>query len=464
MRKVSGALIVHAAAAVLSLSSTLPAVAGGDSGEDGGCCASLDARVQALEATTARKGNRFLSVEVSGLINEAVLGWDDGGERNAYVVTNDNARSRLRFVGSAEIARGWQAGFRLEAGVRSANSKLVSQLGVTDRNNDKLDIRESVWFVKSDRFGTGFIGTTFPSFTNIADANLTQTDWFAKYGGVENTGLSMFLRSANNGRLSRTITWRRMIGAGGDQPDESQRGFTLIKYMSPTWNGFTAGASLVGDDFWDVSLRYRGNVGDVAVAAGIGYLNLVPGSRSKGVCALTLFVSGEDATKCNQLYGSFSVLHQPTGLFLNFGSGLTVQGLLDDTRRFDGTGVDDSELFWAGQAGIERRFNALGKTTLYGELYRYSGGAPTGLPVLPGDALNPTGLGTWTVWQSDMTAVGGGIAQGIDAAAMILYLAYRHVEGDVTLRQLQGLTASGPLAGAPIDDLDLVLGGAIVNF
>jgi hypothetical protein len=40
----------------------------------------------------------------------------------------------------------------------------------------------------------------------------------------------------------------------------------------------------------------------------------------------------------------------------------------------------------------------------------------------------------------------------------------RRVSGDVTLRQLQGDAATGPIAGAPIDDLDLVLAGAIVNF
>jgi hypothetical protein len=43
-------------------------------------------------------------------------------------------------------------------------------------------------------------------------------------------------------------------------------------------------------------------------------------------------------------------------------------------------------------------------------------------------------------------------------------LSYRHVSGDVTLRQLSGLAATGPIAGVPIDDLDLVLTGAIINF
>ena len=59
---------------------------------------------------------------------------------------------------------------------------------------------------------------------------------------------------------------------------------------------------------------------------------------------------------------------------------------------------------------------------------------------------------------------GGGIAQGIDAAAMILYLYYRHASGELNLRQLDGFTATGSIANAPIDDLDLLMSGAVIRF
>src|SRR5262249_17535177 len=81
----------------------------GDLGGD--CCADLEERVAELEATTARKGNRKVKLEVSGHINEAVMFWDDGRESNAYVVTNDNSRSRFRFKGEAKIEDDWKAGF-----------------------------------------------------------------------------------------------------------------------------------------------------------------------------------------------------------------------------------------------------------------------------------------------------------------------------------------------------------------
>ena len=460
MRNQRGSWAALATAAMLVLSGA-PSAGAASPGAD--CCADLESRIAELEATVARKGNRNVALQVSGLINQALLGWDDGTASNAFVVTNDNARTRLRFVGAADIDADLQAGYRLEVGVRAANSKLVNQFSRPD-GRGTLDIRESVWFLKSKRNGTFYLGTTFPSFTNVADSNVTQTDWFAKYGGVENTGLSMFLRSSGNGELSRTLTWRRIIGAGGDQPGETQRGFELLKYVSPTWNGFTLAGSWVADDFWDTTVRYRGEIRGFDIAAAVGYLDLTPGSRSRNVCALDRFATTGDAAKCRQAGGSVSVLHEATGLFVNLGAGLTLDGLLQDTPRFVGTSVADGELFWSGQVGIEKRINALGKSTIYGEFYVYDGGAPTGLLVGPGDALNPTGLDTWTVWQSDMNSIGGGLAQGIDAASMILYLSYRHVSGDVTLRQLNGLAATGPIAGVPIDDLDLVLTGAIINF
>ncbi|MFA5952941.1 MAG: hypothetical protein WC807_22015, partial [Hyphomicrobium sp.] len=48
----------------------------------GNCCADLDERIAELEATTARKGNRKVSLTISGWVNEAVFFWDDGVERH----------------------------------------------------------------------------------------------------------------------------------------------------------------------------------------------------------------------------------------------------------------------------------------------------------------------------------------------------------------------------------------------
>ena len=44
----------------------------------GNCCADLEERIAELEATTARKGNRKVSLTISGWVGEQVMWWDDG--------------------------------------------------------------------------------------------------------------------------------------------------------------------------------------------------------------------------------------------------------------------------------------------------------------------------------------------------------------------------------------------------
>src|SRR5665648_1249547 len=69
----------------------------------GGCCADLEERVAELEATTARKGNRVVSLQVYGQVNKALLIWDDGFDSDAYVVDNDTSSTRVGLIGQARI-------------------------------------------------------------------------------------------------------------------------------------------------------------------------------------------------------------------------------------------------------------------------------------------------------------------------------------------------------------------------
>ena len=72
LRKRSGALALFGGLSLVagSFSPVLAADLGGD------CCADLEERVAELEATTARKGNRKVSLEIYGQVNQGVLWWD----------------------------------------------------------------------------------------------------------------------------------------------------------------------------------------------------------------------------------------------------------------------------------------------------------------------------------------------------------------------------------------------------
>ena len=254
----------------------------------------------------------------------------------------------------------WEAGYAIDVGIRTANSKLVNQFadgGSSAALPTRFDLRSSVWFLRNKLYGTVFVGTTFAATDRIANSNVTQTGMFDQYAAPENAGLGMFLRSAVNGRLTDSLlNWRRIIGAGGDQPGESQRGFSLLKYVSPTWNGFTSAADWVVTDFWDVALRYRKEIAGFDIAAGIGYLQLTPGSRTRSVCpaAFLAFIGRRDRLQSAARLGQRHASRYRT-----------VRELRRRPDRATASRRNDAlprhrrrrpEIFYSGQAGIERPF------------------------------------------------------------------------------------------------------------
>jgi hypothetical protein len=122
----------------LTLGLTFGRASAADLGDS--CCADLEERIAELEATTARKGNRKVSLTISGWVNEAVFGWDDGTAHGVYQGTNSLEQSRFRFTGEAKINKDWSAGYLLEVGVQGNPSSQFSQSD---------DVSRSVFFYQS---------------------------------------------------------------------------------------------------------------------------------------------------------------------------------------------------------------------------------------------------------------------------------------------------------------------------
>jgi predicted porin len=433
----------------------------------GNCCADLEERIAELEATTARKGNRKVNLEISGHVNEAVMFWDDGFESNAYVVTNDNSRSRFRFKGDAKIVDGWKAGYLLEIGVRSANSKRSNQDDKTgagvDPANIGLDVRHSYWFLESKTLGRLSLGQTGGAAEGVTEINLAQTASIAKYSDQEDSGLGMFLR--NSGGKKSAITWRRLIRDYGDQPGEGRRS-PMVKYDTPTISGFKATVNWGSDDAWEVGGRYEGELGDFKLGAGLAYGENTDlgGGQIAFECLAEggQIPTGSSSSQCNQLGGSLSVMHMPTGIYVNFGAGQATDDLIEISSRFKGTGGDNTSTFWAVEGGIEHKWIDLGKTTLYVQYYKNEGGANARRGLADGDAANPFAGTESRIFSTELESIGGGIVQGIDAAAMSVYATYRHYEGGVTA--LSGKSGAGALGKVSLEDLDVIMTGAIIKF
>ena len=146
----------------------------------GDCCADLEDRIAELEATTVRKGNKKVSVTLYGQENHSILFWDDGAEKNTYIVDNNYESSRFGFKGSAKTGLGdWVAGYRLEVEPTGANSAKLNQFDDDNANDSAgpLNVRHSYMYLSSKKYGEGRMGLTATPIYNITkDTNVTELE------------------------------------------------------------------------------------------------------------------------------------------------------------------------------------------------------------------------------------------------------------------------------------------------
>ena len=346
----------------------------------GNCCADLEERIAELEATAAKKGNRKVSLTVSGSVNQAVIAWDDGllGPADARVIANSTSDTYLRVSGAGRAGNGWKAGFVLELG-----------LGGWDVLTDAASINDSidVYTREANGWVEGPMGKLTLGRARQATDGVVEQSW------------------ANVAPATRMLSFRPLVGGDGITENldlfDGQR-LNLLRYDSPTFAGFTVSASWSRDgtplagaavnDVWDAALRYAGEFGQFKAAGAVGYRN---GAVFPGLAPiLPLPVVAFDQ---KTLSGSASLMHMPTGFFVNLAAG---------RAEFAGGGEVTS---WEVMPGIEEKWSTLGKTTLYGEYASFD---------IKG-ASDPV-----VYW-------GGGVVQAVDGAGLSAYVSARHIDPGV---------------------------------
>ena len=385
-----------AAAAGLFATSAMAADLGGN------CCADLEERVAELEATTARKGNRKVSLTVYGRINTSIM-WHDSDEPDAYradkltVRQNDNSPTVFGFKGEAQVRPDLTAGYLMEIWVQEDFSTRSHEVGNAFR------IRQNNVYLDHKTFGRITLGQASTIHDGLYEINLANT---VKAPGQGNEEMALM------GNAYKTTF---------DDPFDGARQQGIF-YRTPSLGGFVLGVGYFHDrqadgevdtlEGWEVGLRYAGEFNGVRLAAGIGYRE----------------VDNNDAktnTIDDQIWlGSASVMHVPTGLFLSGGYANT-----------DSEYANRERSGWWVMAGIEKNWTGVGNTTIYGEYSAVDW------------KHEAAGEGDWDLsrknkkWvaslSNDPTADrldgsywGLGIVQTIDAAAVDLYLNFRRYELD----------------------------------
>lgn len=429
----------------------------------GDCCADLEERIAELEATTARKGNRKVSLTIYGKVNQAAMYWDDGQEQNTYLVTNDSSRTRFGFKGKAKISDDWSAYYKIEFGIRSANSKRSNQFDPTASNRNP-DLRHSEWGLKSKTWGQFGVGLQKNITKDITKSNVAGTGDVGKYSDAEDYGGGFFLVAKGQAVSTSGTQWRRLIARTGGAPGEGER-IESVTYYTPSWHGFKVGAVWGGDDAGGIGILYSNKIGSWKIKGGVAYqqntsnadISDLHGCPGRNADSGSPVPNVSDAD-CDGVGGSIAVMDTHHGLYAQFAAGKMWDDTIRAQSNFIGTNVDNEYWFWAMEAGIQQKWHPLGSTTLFGQYYKYEGGG-INQTVSGGDPINTFGPEDAKIFSSEVEFWGLGIMQKIDAADMKLYSLYRHYEFDLVLAD-GGVVQSS----APLEDFDVIMSGAVIYY
>lgn len=419
-----------AAAAIAGIFFVQQQAKAADLGKDG--LGDLEERVAELEATTARKGSRKVTLTVSGYVSHQVLFWDDGTNHNTYIGDGGNMGSRFRFIGDAKISPEMTAGFLYEFGAAENKLGKMTQGAGGDDLGGAIEIRQSVaWLGHKNlgkvKIGYGSTATDDAILVDLGGISAASTPDVAVFNGG-------FFPATKDG-TSAPISWGHALN-GGISFDTARRNHVL--YESPSLAGFTVAASVAENDFWDVALKFAGEFGDFRLAGIIGHSVDKEGANHLATSFQSFpFDVGisVNSAKVTDTKGSASLMHVPTGLFLNVAAGqrklggstlgadVSVFGFPIPALSGEMALATRDPMFWHVAGGIARNWFGIGKTVAYGEYQE----AKDMLAFTDG-AANPTGIAS-----SKATMIGAGVVQHIDAAAMEVFLAVKQYKLDATM-------------------------------
>jgi hypothetical protein len=469
----------------------------------GNCCADLEERVAELEATTVRKGNRRVTLTLSGQVNRSLLYWNDGFMEDVYSVDNAIANSRFRLTGSsklsADVTTGFYTEFSMALGARSHQVNQIDDDGFTGSGgilggaalgdgiggagDSVIDFNQANWYVDSKHWGRLTVGRLASATAGIGVIDLSNTGVVANsqpflWGGG-------FLLRNGVGSLA-ALTWGQMCGGPGSSataafvgnagPYSTDCGIhalsrrDAVMYTSPTWHGFTFGGTFGEDDFWDVAGRYAGEWHGFRVAAGLGYRWY--DDREPDILLVGPPGDRLDDTHRRHWLSSASLMHLATGLFV---SGTWNQYEYEGTNVHEIFDLDptrnrpDTRLWWV-DAGIEKNWTGWGTTTFYGEYGQVNDGVTGLVAAAPGttgglilSGLGPVGA-RGVVVDSEMTWWGVGAVQKIDAAAMDVYLAYRQYTADIRMGASANVAGGAVQIPGGLEDIWYIQAGARIQF
>lgn len=321
--------------------------------------------VSAASAASAEQ-----TVDFYGLLNPGILSVDDGVETTTAFGDNSHAPSRVGVKVTNDV-RGGSLLFNFETAIGFRGLAGVSQEGEGDFWDwDAKNIRKFEFIYSAD-WGMMYFGQGSMATDGTATIDQSRTDGVGYVSVADAAGSFLFRNGAGDltdvsvGDVFKTL--------------DSGRRFRL-RYDTPEFSGFKLALSYgervtIDDDrtYYDIAAYYDRTLGEFDVKAGLGLG----------------FVEDPDGPDREDLSGSVSMLHTPTGLSLTLAGGAEQAG--------------DASYGYI-KAGYQRQFFSAGITAFSIDYYS-------------GDSFVSNG--------DSSEGVGFQIAQAFDDQNINAYLAYR---------------------------------------
>ncbi len=460
----------------------------------GDCCADLEERVAELEATTVRKGNKKVSVTISGWVVKT-MNWYDSGAGNGFAVGDKDydLGSRFAITGSATIAPGWTGGYNITVTIPGStygiNSNATDEYaGVNQRlygsSYGTINTLYSYMYIKSDKYGTLNWGHLSPASDNPAVlADISGSVIESNSVLFEGGGLGLKAKGGGlAGAYNDLLLCSSAVAPGADCFGAAE---PAVRYDSPTWGGFRFETSYGTADVVPAILN------DDFARTGIGALLIHPNTSDSNFWDIAAFYNKDWGNfkvslayaytylESNPLNGNQESYHQAGGTIMHVPSGLGIYatGNWEDVSanaancpgaggnlclsQLTGAALPDTNS-WGLKPFIKRTWNPLGATVLYGEFYEYNDmyglgnidGVASFTPACPG--------GNCSIYNSQVQRWGLGAVQEIDSAAMHVFARWQHM--NVTEFDFVNNDNGTRNHSAGFDDNDIFQLGGIIFF
>lgn len=253
--------------------------------------------------------NPAIQVDLAGQINQAINFAGDGDQTKAYFVDNETSNTRARLSGVGRFQEGWDLGTTLEVAFSPNPSTQVSQ--DNESVGDNIQVRRAEVFVRNDRYGRVMFGQGSAAADDAADYDLSLVGGPIMYSGVSD--IMGGLQFTDGSDLTGVTLSDAFFNFDSGRMNR-------IRYDSPMLGPAQLSVSAGSNERWDVALTFGGDYGswsgvDLGPFTGIGAVG---------------FYDPSDPGVDNRLAGSWSMLHDETGLSLTVSGGLDT-GVAGDT-------------------------------------------------------------------------------------------------------------------------------------